>query len=141
MIMTDTQSPIRYSDSKEIHRDAIISLYKSNDWSSARKPDRLIPAIQNSHSVMTAWFDDQLIGLANSISDGHLVVYYPHVLVHPSYHRQGVGQQIMSRLMQRYEGFHQHAVLADKDTVEFYERCGFERSVCPSMWIYAGDDH
>ncbi len=132
---------IRLSDCKDIHRDAIISLYESNHWSSARKPKQLVSAIHHSHSVVTAWLSDELIGLANAISDGHLVVYYPHVLVDPQHHRQGIGRQMMSRLMERYRGFHQHAVLADKDTVGFYERCGFARSACPSMWIYAGEDH
>ena len=29
----------------------------------------------------------------------------------------------------------------DKDAVGFFERCGFHRSVCTSMWIYDGGDH
>jgi hypothetical protein len=47
----------------------------------------------------------------------------------------------MACLMRRYDGFHQHSVLADKNAVVFYEKCGFEQSVCPAMWIYEGDDH
>jgi len=38
--------------------------------------------------------------------------------------------------MRRYEGFHQHPVLADKNPVEFYESFGLERAICPAMWIY-----
>ena len=52
---------IRLSDCKDIHRDAIISLYESNHWSSARKPKQLVSAIHHSHSVVTAWLSDELI--------------------------------------------------------------------------------
>ena len=132
---------IRYVESTEIPIDAVIRLYRMHDWSSANKPQRLERALRNSHSLVSAWDGDNLVGLANSISDGHLVVYYPHAVVHPDYQRRGIGQELMSRLKRRYKGFHQHSVLADKDAVGFYERCGFRLSPCPAMWIYDGDDH
>lgn len=132
---------IEFHDSNDVSEDAVLDLYRANNWSSANKPDQLHKALLNSHSLVTAWHSDRLVGLANAISDGFLVVYYPHVVVHPDYHRQGIGRELVNRLKQRYKGFHQHSVLADKDAVAFYESCGFERSVCPAMWIYDGDDH
>ena len=45
--------------------------------------------MRGSHSVVTAWVEDRLVGLGNTLSDGHLVVYYPHLLVHPD--SAGVG--------------------------------------------------
>jgi GNAT superfamily N-acetyltransferase len=98
-------------------------------------------ALVNSHSLITAWDGDRLVGLANAISDGFLVVYYPHFVVHPDYQRKGIGKEMMTRLMERYEGFHQHSVIADREAVAFYEKCGFEQSVCSAMWIYDGNDH
>ena len=132
---------ILFRETNDVPKAAVLDLYRANNWSSANKPEQLHQALQNSHSLVTAWDSDRLVGLANAISDGFLVVYYPHVVVHPDYHRQGIGRELVSRLKQRYVGFHQHSVLADKDAVAFYESCGFERSVCPAMWIYDGDDH
>lgn len=132
---------IEFRESKDVPKESVLSLYRANDWSSANKPDQLHQGLLHSDSLVTAWDDDCLIGLANAISDGFLVVYYPHVVVHPGYHRQGIGREMMSRLMKRYAGFHQHSVLADKEAVAFFESCGFEQSVCPAMWIYDGDDH
>jgi len=75
-------------------------------------------------------------------SDGYLVVYYPHLLVLPDYQGRGIGTELMSRLMARYEGFHQHMLVADGRSVDFYRKCGFERAVkTEPMWIYAGHDH
>lgn len=132
---------IEFRESKDISKDGVLELYRANRWSSAEKPDQLYSALIHSHSLMTAWFGDRLVGLANAISDGFLVVYYPHVIVHPDFQRQGIGRELVMRLKGRYAGFHQHSVLADKDAVGFYESCGFTRSVCPGMWIYDGEDH
>jgi len=57
----------------------VIDLYRANDWSSADKPNELLGALRNSHSLVTARVGSKLIGLGNAISDGHLVVYYPHL--------------------------------------------------------------
>jgi len=82
------------------------------------------------------------VGLGNAISDGHLVVYYPHLLVHPDNQGQGIGRRIMSAMRQRYDSFHQQMLTADVDSTGFYERAGFERAgkTIP-MWIYDGEDH
>ena len=112
---------IEYRESNDVPKEAVLHLYRAVNWSSANKPDQLHQALLHSHSLVTAWDGDRLVGLANAISDGFLVVYYPHVVVHPDYHRIGIGRKLMARLMRRYEGFHQHSVLADKNAVAFYE--------------------
>jgi len=132
---------IQYRETRDVPQEAMLDLYRANKWSSANKPEQLHQALLHSHSLVTAWNGDRLVGLANALSDGFLVVYYPHVVVHPDCQRKGIGRELMARLMRRYEGFHQQAVLADTNAVPFYEHCGFERSVCTAMWIYDGDDH
>jgi len=133
---------IRYSETRDLPLENVLALYRANDWSSARKPDLLQKALLASHSVVSAWDGMKLVGLGNAISDGHLVVYYPHLLVLPDYQGHGIGTELMRRLMARYEGFHQHILVADGRALDFYRKCGFERAgKTESMWIYAGDDH
>ena len=131
---------ISFEDTIEIAE--VVELYAANDWSSADKPTELVAALRNSDSLVTARVRGKLVGLANAISDGHLVVYYPHLLVHPDNQGQGVGQRIMSALRKRYDSFHQQMLTADVDSVGFYERAGFKRAgkTIP-MWIYDGTDH
>ena len=69
----------------QVHEAEVLDIYRANDWSSVQKPDQLMTALQHSHSLATARQDGQLIGLGNAISDGHLVVYFPHLLVHPDF--------------------------------------------------------
>ena len=133
---------IQFSDERELPFDDVLALYQANRWSSAEKPELLHRALHGSHSLVSAWDGAKLVGLGNAISDGCLVVYYPHLLVLPDYQGRGIGRRLMEMLLSRYEGFHQHALLADGGAIEFYRKCGFERAGrTEPMWIYAGHDH
>jgi GNAT superfamily N-acetyltransferase len=137
-----TSESIRYSESRDLRRESVLALYRANEWSSAQKPDLLHKALLSSHALVTAWDGSKLVGLGNSISDGYLVVYYPHLLVLPDYQGRGIGTRLMRMLMAHYEGFHQHMLIADGRALDFYHKCGFERAgKTEPMWIYAGHDH
>ena len=127
---------------ERLERDEVLEIYRANGWSSAKKPDALMAALEGSHTLVAARLHGRLVGLANAISDGHLVVCYPHLLVHPEFHRQGIGRALVDKLQKRYSGYHQQILLADGDAVKFYESLGFERAgrTVP-MWIYQGDEH
>src|SRR5437016_13978095 len=118
-----TSDTMRYSESRDLPIESVLALYRANEWSSAHKPELLHKALLASHSLVTAWDGERLIGLGNAISDGYLVVYYPHLLVLPEYQRRGIGREIMRRLMARYPDFHQHVIIADGRAVDFYRKC------------------
>ena len=128
--------------SDTIEHDEVLALYVANRWSSAEKPELLMRALRGSHALATARVDGRLVGLVNAISDGHLVVYYPHLLVHPDFQGRGIGRMLMEALQERYRGFHQQMLTADGQAIEFYRKMGFERAgKTEPMWIYAGRDH
>lgn len=128
--------------SKEIQESEVVSLYRDNEWSSAECPDKLIPALLNSDTLVTARVNNELIGLGNAISDGSLVVYFPHLLVSPRYQGLGVGRKIMQVMQAKYKNFHQQMLTSDHEAIAFYQAIGFERAgKMEPMWIYAGDDH
>lgn len=133
---------IEYSLTDSISESEIVELYEANEWSSAKKPKELLSALRGSHSLVTARIEKKLVGVGNAISDGHLVVYYPHILVHPSYHRKGIGKGMMELFQSKYSKFHQQMLTADGDAVQFYENLGFEiAGRTKSMWIYQGNEH
>lgn len=133
---------ISIREDKRLVQDQVLALYTMNHWSAADKPQELMNALSSSHMLVTAWDGARLVGLGNAISDGHLVVYYPHLLVHPEYQGRGIGKMIIERLKIRYEGFHQQILVADRKAVQFYKKCGFERAgETEPMWIYTGNEH
>lgn len=131
---------ISLSDSVE--EAEVVALYAANGWSAAEKPGPLLAALRGSHTLATARYAGALVGLGNAISDGHLVVYFPHLLVLPGHQRQGIGRRLMEGLLTRYRGFHQMMLVADGGAVDFYERMGFQRAgKTTPMWIYSGQEH
>ena len=126
----------------KIESDEVIALYKANNWSAANKPQKLLNALRNSHSLVTARASGKLIGLGNAISDNYLVVYYPHMLVHPQYQRKGIGKKMMDVLKEEYTGFHQQMLTADSQAIKFYKSMGFEKAGnTEAMWVYEGSEH
>ncbi len=133
---------IKISETRNIPPEKIIALYKANGWSSAEKPTELYNALMNAHTLVTAWDGDRLVGLGNAISDGCLVVYYPHLLVHPHYQNRGIGKMIMDRMQEKYGHFHMQMLTADEGAIKFYEKMGFVRAgKTEPMWIYHGTEH
>ena len=133
---------IEIKEIREIPEDQLIEIYRLNSWSSSEKPELLYKALQNSHTLISAWVNDKMVGVANAISDGYLVVYYPHLLVHPDYQGNGVGTKMMQAMQKKYGDYHQQMLTADGEVVDFYTKCGFEKAgMTKSMWIYQGDDH
>ena len=131
------------SKSKEkLTQKQVVTLYKANKWSAADKPEKLFKALMNSHSVVTAWDNATLIGLGNAISDGYLMVYFPHLLVLPAYQNKGVGKAIMKIMEKEYESFHMQMLTADQNSISFYEKMGFSRAGnTQPMWKYKGNEH
>ncbi len=133
---------ITYRNDSNFPREQVLALYESLEWSSAQKPELLLKALRNSHTVITAWDGDRLVGLGNAISDGFLVVYYPHLAVLPEYQGQGIGTEIVKRMKKRYQGFHQQSIIADGRAIDFYKKSGFVNAgKCQALWIYDGQDH
>jgi len=133
---------VMISDHDSVNEFEVLQLYLVNQWSAAEKPQLLLKALQHSYSLVTARINGRLVGLGNAISDGYLVVYFPHLLVHPEVQRQGIGRLIMQEMLQRYSGFHQKILVADQHVTEFYKALGFERAGhTEAMWIYQGTDH
>ncbi|MEM9888824.1 MAG: GNAT family N-acetyltransferase [Bacteroidota bacterium] len=130
------------SERRDLKIEDILALYRANNWGAAQRPRELQLALQNAHSLVTAWEKTRLVGLGNAITDGYLVVYYPHLLVHPDYQGQGIGGRILRKMQEQYHNFHMQILVADGKAIDFYQKYGFQKANnTQAMWIYAGEEH
>lgn len=117
--------PITYQTTQDFSAAELSDLFASVGWTSAKHPERLRQAMANSDSVMSAWDGDRLIGLINCLSDGVLTAYFHYLLVRPEDHGQGIGRELVKRMMERYSDCLRKVLIADDAEVGFYKKLGF----------------
>lgn len=117
---------IKYKKIKDFQEEELQELFLSVEWDSGNYPDKLKRAIKNSHMVYSAWDNEKLVGLINSLSDGVMTVYFHYLLVRPEYQSLGIGTELIKLMLDKYKDFARKVVIAYDSEVEFYKKCGFE---------------
>ena len=105
-------------------------LRTSVNWSIHSEKDFLI-ALKNSGLIITAYYDDKLVGMARIIDDNKLSFFIQDVIVLPDYQNMGIGTLIVNSLLNYiYSHAAPHAVvdlMASKGKESFYEKFGFKK--------------
>lgn len=117
---------IRYTDVKEFTQEQVQKLFKSVGWLSGEYPQRLYKALINSSTVVTAWDEDNLVGLARVIDDSEMVAFIHYVLVNPDWQGNGIAGKMLQIIKNKYKDYLYIEVMpSEKKNVPFYERNGF----------------
>lgn len=98
-------------------------------WPSAPSPDKHLLLLRRSTHVALALDAGRVVGFANVLSDGVLSAYIPLLEVLPGYRRQGIGSELIRRLLAAVDGLYTVDVICDEAVLPFYERLGFHRAV------------
>ncbi len=83
--------------------------------------------MENSHSVVTAWDGEKLVGLINALSDGVMTAYFHYMLVRPDYQGHGIGKQLMFAMLEMYRDYKTKVLISYPGVELFYESFGFRR--------------
>ncbi len=119
---------ISYRDTKEFTSGELQDLFLSVGWDSGNHPEKLQAGVRNSGRVESAWDGNMLVGLMTGISDGFMVAYFHYVLVRPDYQGQGIGKELVKRMLEHYSECKTKVLISYNHQVGFYERCGFSMS-------------
>ena len=119
---------IVYREGHDVDLDQLATLFNSVGW-QARAVDRarLRQQLVGVMFVVSAWKEGTLVGFARAISDGATNAYISTVAVLPACQGQGVGRELMHRLMSGRQGI-QFVLHARPAVKEFYLKCGFEHA-------------
>lgn len=119
---------IEYKTISKANKKDIIDLYESVNWTNyTQNPNSLLQGIQNSLCLIGAFKGNRIIGLIRIIGDGCTIIYVQDLLVHPEYQYQGIGQELMRKILNEYVHVRQKVLLTDTSEMldSFYRKTGF----------------
>lgn len=118
---------ITYKETKEFNRNELEELFLSVGWLSGRYPERLVKALKQSSTVITAWDGERLVGLIRALDDGEMMAFAHYLLVHPDYQGNGIAARLVVLLKEKYRDYLFFNIMPDeKKNVAFYEKFGFK---------------
>jgi GNAT superfamily N-acetyltransferase len=95
-------------------------------WPSAPSPERHLELLRGSYAVELAVDEGRVVGFVSAISDGVLSAYVPLPEVLPGYQHQGIGTELVRRLLAQLDGFYMVDLSCDASLEPFYERLGLQ---------------
>lgn len=98
-------------------------------WPNPPDPPRHLEILNGSAVCILAIDDDcrRVVGFITAISDGGFAAYIPLLEVLPKYHGQGIGSELVRRMLAALDGHSMIDVVCDEDVQSFYERFGLRR--------------
>ena len=117
---------IKYTEEKKFTQEEVQKLFLSVGWTSGNYPKRLYKALMNSSTVLTAWDDEELVGLIRVLDDTEMLAQIHYVLVRPDHQGKGIAGTMLEHVKEKYKDFMYIEVMPeDKKNVPFYEKHGF----------------
>jgi ribosomal protein S18 acetylase RimI-like enzyme len=129
---------ISYTDSVQgIVADQLHGFFVG--WPEPPSPQTHLALLQNSAHVVLALDDEtgHVVGFVTAISDGVLAAYIPLLEVLPAYQGQGMGQELMRRVLEELSQLYAVDLVCDPELEPFYARLGMRRAVAMTVRNYA----
>lgn len=98
---------LSWREGPEVDVLQLAALFAAVGFGRSRDPGYLRAMLLGSRWIVSAWRGSELVGFARAVSDGVSNAYVSTVAVRPDHQRQGIGRELMRRL------------LADRDSVRF----------------------
>ncbi len=96
-------------------------------WPNPPTPETHWRVLLGSDHVWLARDAEQVVGYITAISDGVLAAYIPHLEVLQAYQGQGIGSEMVRRMLATLQSIYMIDLICDPDVQPFYERLGLRR--------------
>jgi len=100
------------------------------DWPNPPNKEKHRQILEKSYKSLVAIDEksNKIIGFVNVVSDGILSAYIPLLEVLPQYQKQGIGSELVERILEELDDFYMVDLCCDKDLQFFYEKLGMIKS-------------
>ncbi|CAG7650164.1 hypothetical protein PAESOLCIP111_06018 [Paenibacillus solanacearum] len=109
--------------------DALFALYDAVNWNEflGLSKEQVSQATARSWYALHVYDGERLIGTGRVISDGVINGCLCGIAVHPHYQRQGIGSELVRRLVGQCRQHRLHVQLfCTEQTAAYYRKLGFE---------------
>ena len=99
-------------------------------WPDPPSPSTHYRILCNSAAIVLARIADRtVVGFITAISDGISCAYIPHLEVLPNYQGQGIGTELVRRMLAKLRHLYMIDLVCDPQIQMFYERLGMRAVV------------
>lgn len=106
----------------------IIEVYNS---SGIKRPtqdsERIAKMYANSNLIISAWLNDELIGISRSITDFCYACYLSDLAVKDEYQKEGIGRRLIELTQAEIGKETALILLSSPIAMEYYPKIGFEK--------------
>jgi GNAT superfamily N-acetyltransferase len=132
---------ITYEVNPTIKVEAFINLLRSSTLGERRPIDCLetmSSMVNHADLIICAKAEEQLIGVARSVTDFSYCCYLSDLAVDKGYQQQGIGRQLIELTRQQLSSTCKLVLLSAPAATEYYPKLGFEKH--PQAWVLNGRD-
>ena len=99
-------------------------------WADPLTPEEHLQALKNSEYLVLAYDTEKekVVGFINALSDEVNFAFIPMLEVLPAYQDQGIGQELMRKMLALLNHLNCIDLTCDQELQPFYERFGMLRS-------------
>lgn len=131
--------PIRYNIGADFDPAAALAVYRDSGLGERRPiqdSERFEGMMRNANLIVTAWDNDEMVGIARSLTDWVYVTYLSDLAVKKSHQRLGIGKELIQRTRDAVHPKAMLLLLAAPAAVDYYPHIGFQHH--PQAWIIPG---
>jgi len=96
-------------------------------WPDPPSAEVHLAMLQGSEAVVLAVAEEtgEVVGFVNAVGDGVLAAYVPCLEVLPAWQGQGIGTELVRRILAELSPRYMVDLVCDDEVVPFYQRLGF----------------
>jgi len=98
-------------------------------WPEHPDPVTHLAIIEGSYAAWLALDRERCVGFINALSDGVFYAYIPLLEVLPGYQGQGIGAELLRRMIETLENMYAIDIVCDESVASFYAARGFGQCV------------
>lgn len=133
---------VEYCINKSISADEFVNLLKRTSL-GVRRPIENLEVIQgmldHSNLMVTAWMDNQLIGIARSVTDFHFCCYLSELAVDETIQAKGIGKTLIKHTKEALTRDCMLVLLSAPQSQGYYPKIGFDAH--SSAWTLHDIEH